>query len=357
MTLRGPGGRVHPHPACRPRSREASYSTSILHPAWNRRLRPSTGVGAADAKPHGGMNGSVEFPLLGRLRPPSISRNIIDIRLIIRKRNRLLPPLESREVLRKGECTPTHRFRSTLAAALLALLFATAPARAQDKEVKKLPAFSLKTAGGETVSARYEADDFMVAGKDSPARTKAVLVHFFQPDCNACLVEMKALEGLHQELAPQEVRPRHFRSRSRFAAGRIFRGPREPRPPPPSVGDGPGESRGTMGLPRPGAGAGRAGERVGRRRADGGRLRMRRPRPETPPALPGGQGRQDSRGCGKDRRAIPEARRRADPPGRGGRGGESIAGCIGKGFGADVGSRAAVRRADRRGDGLSAPDD
>lgn len=76
------------------------------------------------------------------------------------------------------------------------LATAALAAGAQDKEEKKLPEFSLKTAQGESFAGKYEGADFAIGRK-----VKATLLHFFQPDCNACMVEMKALNVLSKELA------------------------------------------------------------------------------------------------------------------------------------------------------------
>lgn len=87
--------------------------------------------------------------------------------------------------------------RFTLAWLAAAVLTAW-PAGAQDKEEKKLPEFSLKTAQGESFAGKYEGAELAIGRK-----VKATLLHFFQPDCNACVVEMKALDFLSKELAPK----------------------------------------------------------------------------------------------------------------------------------------------------------
>jgi len=81
---------------------------------------------------------------------------------------------------------------------LAGAVLAACPAGAQEQGEKKLPEFSLKAANGDAFSAKYEGGELSVGRK-----VKAVLLHFFQPDCNACMVEMKALEGLSKELSPK----------------------------------------------------------------------------------------------------------------------------------------------------------
>lgn len=92
--------------------------------------------------------------------------------------------------------------RTAWAGALTWVVATAVPAGGQDAE-KKRPEFSLRTAGGDAVSATYEGGALAVARKDAAGPIRAVLLHFFQPDCNACRVEMKALEGLHKELSPK----------------------------------------------------------------------------------------------------------------------------------------------------------
>ena len=67
----------------------------------------------------------------------------------------------------------------------------------QDKESpKKLPEFTLKTVEGTSFALKYDQGQMVVES----SRPKALFIHFFQPDCNLCMAEMKALEALHQEV-------------------------------------------------------------------------------------------------------------------------------------------------------------
>lgn len=85
------------------------------------------------------------------------------------------------------------------AGALTLSILDARPIDAQENGAKQLPEFSLKTADGESVSAKFEGGELMITRKEATAPPKAVLLHFFQPDCDACLAEMKLLEGLHKE--------------------------------------------------------------------------------------------------------------------------------------------------------------
>lgn len=74
------------------------------------------------------------------------------------------------------------------------LLAVSLAAGAPESEERRLPPFSLKASSGEAVS--------WTGGE---GRHQALLLHFFQPDCNACRTEMAALEALSRDLAPKGV--------------------------------------------------------------------------------------------------------------------------------------------------------
>jgi len=74
-----------------------------------------------------------------------------------------------------------------------------------DDESTRLPAFSLDSVTGERFSLRYDEGALNLAAPERSGRVRAVLVHFFQPDCNACIEEMKALDGLHRELSGRDL--------------------------------------------------------------------------------------------------------------------------------------------------------
>jgi len=93
-----------------------------------------------------------------------------------------------------------------LSAALVAACAHEEP-DAHDETRERLPEFSLESVAGERVSLRYHDGSLQLAlpGQGKPVATKALLVHFLQPDCNACIDEMKALDELHREVVGREV--------------------------------------------------------------------------------------------------------------------------------------------------------
>ena len=70
---------------------------------------------------------------------------------------------------------------------------------------RRLPAFTGKSAGGETASLAPGKESLEFTLGERKRAIRAALLHFFQPDCNACVAEMKALQVLHGELAAKDV--------------------------------------------------------------------------------------------------------------------------------------------------------
>jgi len=96
------------------------------------------------------------------------------------------------------ELSPSRKssflLQTLLVLGMAALVGARDP-NVQDKESpKKLPEFTLKTVEGTSFALKYDQGQMVVES----SRPKALFIHFFQPDCNLCMAEMKALEALHQ---------------------------------------------------------------------------------------------------------------------------------------------------------------
>jgi peroxiredoxin len=92
----------------------------------------------------------------------------------------------------------------TILALGTAALMAARVSDVQEKESpKKLPEFTLKTADGAPFALKYEQGQVVVEQNKESSKPKALFIHFFQPDCNLCMAEMKALETLHQEVTKQ----------------------------------------------------------------------------------------------------------------------------------------------------------
>jgi peroxiredoxin len=86
--------------------------------------------------------------------------------------------------------------------AVLAVIASGHSGTAQEKEPpKKLPELTLKSADGASFAFKFDQGVVAVEAKGETSRPKALFFHFFQPDCNACMAEMKALEGIHGDLA------------------------------------------------------------------------------------------------------------------------------------------------------------
>jgi peroxiredoxin len=84
-----------------------------------------------------------------------------------------------------------------------ALLAARIPEVQEKEPPKKLPEFTLKTVEGASFALKYEQGQVVVEQNKESSKPKALFIHFFQPDCNLCMAEMKALETLHQEVSKQ----------------------------------------------------------------------------------------------------------------------------------------------------------
>jgi peroxiredoxin len=83
-------------------------------------------------------------------------------------------------------------------------LMATGIPDVQDKEgPKRLPEFTLKTVEGTPFALKYVQGQVVIEQNKEISNPKALFIHFFQPDCNLCMAEMKALETLHQEVSKQ----------------------------------------------------------------------------------------------------------------------------------------------------------
>lgn len=92
-----------------------------------------------------------------------------------------------------------------LGAAMAALAISSGWTVSQEGEEKKLPEFVLKSTDGGTLSLKYENGQALIARKAGTVKAKAVLLHFFQPDCHECLTELKALQTLQGELTGRDV--------------------------------------------------------------------------------------------------------------------------------------------------------
>ena len=68
-----------------------------------------------------------------------------------------------------------------------------------------LPEFSLKTTGGGAVSLKREDRQVRISHDKKTAKPRALVIHFFQPDCFQCQVEMNALEATHQKYIQKGV--------------------------------------------------------------------------------------------------------------------------------------------------------
>jgi peroxiredoxin len=81
-------------------------------------------------------------------------------------------------------------------------------AQTVDAEIEvgnSLPELSLKTADGKPLTVRLRQDRLEVAVGDQRHQPKALVVHFFQPDCPQCQVQMQALQKSHERAAATGV--------------------------------------------------------------------------------------------------------------------------------------------------------
>ena len=92
------------------------------------------------------------------------------------------------------------RSGAAAACALLAVLLTAA--RTADAEIevgKPLPELSLKTADGRPFELRRQQDGVVVVQGGERHQPKALVVHFFQPDCPQCQAQMEAMQKVHDE--------------------------------------------------------------------------------------------------------------------------------------------------------------
>jgi peroxiredoxin len=68
-----------------------------------------------------------------------------------------------------------------------------------------MPEFSLKKAGGGALSLGREGREVHITDGEKTAKPRVVVIHFFQPDCFQCQVQMKGLEGVHQKYVQKGV--------------------------------------------------------------------------------------------------------------------------------------------------------
>lgn len=98
-----------------------------------------------------------------------------------------------------------RRLAITAYAMVVALLAAGRTADAEIKVGKPLPELSLKTAGGQPFELRRQQDRVEVVHGGERHQPKALIVHFFQPDCPQCQAQMQALQQAHEQAAGTDV--------------------------------------------------------------------------------------------------------------------------------------------------------
>ena len=93
--------------------------------------------------------------------------------------------------------------QTILALGIAALLAPRVPDFQEKESPKKLPGFTLKSVDGTFFALKFDQGQVVVEQNKESSKPKALFFHFFQPDCNLCMAEMKALEALHKEVAKQ----------------------------------------------------------------------------------------------------------------------------------------------------------
>lgn len=64
---------------------------------------------------------------------------------------------------------------------------------------RELPEFALETVEGKPFTLKREGGVLVLTQGGESSRPRALILHFFQPDCNACSAKMKALASLRGE--------------------------------------------------------------------------------------------------------------------------------------------------------------
>ena len=92
-----------------------------------------------------------------------------------------------------------------LAPAVMLALLAGRTAMAEIEVGQPLPELSLKTADGQPLTIQRQQDRLEVKQGDKRHQPKALVVHFFQPDCPQCQAQMQALQKTQQQVADKGV--------------------------------------------------------------------------------------------------------------------------------------------------------
>jgi peroxiredoxin len=95
--------------------------------------------------------------------------------------------------------------------------FAVPNSRAEFPVGAELPEFTLKTPDGSTLALQRQQGRLLVTHGKEQVEPKALVLHLLQPDCLQCQVQIKALEGVHEQ----------FRKSGVFVAGITHRGDAE----------------------------------------------------------------------------------------------------------------------------------
>jgi peroxiredoxin len=95
-------------------------------------------------------------------------------------------------------------------------------AAAQPSRHASLPEFSLDMAGGGALSVRRDHGHLLITDGKVSVEPRALVVHFFQPDCLQCQSEAKALQAIHQKYDGKGVRVIGIAHREDARAARAF---------------------------------------------------------------------------------------------------------------------------------------
>lgn len=101
----------------------------------------------------------------------------------------------------KRSSVPVGAVRLILWCAVVLLGPASRLARAEFTVGSEVPAFSLQSPDGKTVSFERRSGEAQLTRDGKSEKPKLIAIHLLQPDCLQCRAQLKALEQIHRQFA------------------------------------------------------------------------------------------------------------------------------------------------------------
>jgi len=95
--------------------------------------------------------------------------------------------------------------RIRVLSAMFGVILLHSACRAEMKIDERMDEFSLPDSSAQKVVLKFQQDQAVLDMAGQESKPKALLIHFFQPDCLQCQVQMKAEEALYQDMGKSGV--------------------------------------------------------------------------------------------------------------------------------------------------------